>query len=201
MLSESMLISDMLLDPHWPQAIHAELLQLINESCRGQCRHGETKLVVKCNAWDLQDWPFWLQTFPAAKVVCQGREPGRILASHQRVCRPADGVFAAVGVARSIAYWIRLYRCCPGRIQVMQNLMRHSSNLIGHGAGALVGLFTADQVQPSADRALLGLQLASATAGSLAGVLANRCQTEQADRARQQKSTFQPSVPHADGSF
>ena len=80
-LSESMLISDMLLDPYWPAATHPELLVLLIR-LQGQCRHGETKLVVKCNAWDLQDWPLWLQTFPAATVLCLGREPGRILASH-----------------------------------------------------------------------------------------------------------------------
>lgn len=156
-LSESMLISDMLLDPHWPRQTHAELLQLLM-SLQGQCRHGETKLVVKCNAWDLQDWPLWLQTFPAARVICLGREPGRILASHQRVSG-RQMVYLQPSVWRDSTLLNPDLPLLLGRIQVMQRLIHHSATLLATGRGLWLDYSQLIQLSPERIAALLGLRL------------------------------------------
>jgi hypothetical protein len=156
-LSESMLISDMLLDPYWPAATHPELLVLLIR-LQGQCRHGETKLVVKCNAWDLQDWPLWLQTFPAATVLCLGREPGRILASHQRVAG-RQMVYLQPSVWRDSTLLNPALPLLLGRIQVMQRLIEHSATLLATGRGLWLDYSQLIQLNPERIAALLGLRL------------------------------------------
>lgn len=82
-LSESMLASDLLADPHWASQ-QEEVLDLAIR-LQGRFRHEEEKLVVKCNAWDLQYWKVWLKVFPSAQIVCLIREPKDILASHHHL--------------------------------------------------------------------------------------------------------------------
>jgi hypothetical protein len=156
-LSESMLISDMLLDPHWPAATHSELLMLLIR-LQGQCRHGETKLVVKCNAWDLQDWPLWLQTFPAAKVICLGRDPCRILASHQRVAG-RQMVYLQPSVWRDSTLLNPALPLLLGRIQVMQSLLQHSAALLATGRAQWLDYSQLIKLSPDRIAAWLGLQL------------------------------------------
>ncbi|MGY5798266.1 hypothetical protein [Rheinheimera faecalis] len=82
-LSESMLISDVLQDPelsHY-QALCLDLLVRL----QGRFRHQESKLVIKCNAWDLQHWRLWIAVFPHNRLLGLIRQPEAILASHQRV--------------------------------------------------------------------------------------------------------------------
>jgi len=81
-LSESMLISDLLADPYW-QPQQENMLDLAVR-LQGRFRHAEEKLIIKCNAWDLQHWRVWLKTFPSAQVVCLIRQPEAILASHEK---------------------------------------------------------------------------------------------------------------------
>ncbi|SUI87486.1 hypothetical protein [Shewanella morhuae] len=82
-LSESMLASDVLLDPTWvgQQTLVVDLVLRL----QGRLRHQEQMLVVKCNAWDLQYWQVWLAAFPAANVLCLIRQPQAVLASHHHV--------------------------------------------------------------------------------------------------------------------
>lgn len=82
-LSESMLASDLLADPQWVSQ-QEEVLDLAVR-LQGRFRHGEEKLIIKCNAWDLQNWQVWLKVFPSAQVVCLIRKPEDILASHHHV--------------------------------------------------------------------------------------------------------------------
>lgn len=79
-LSESMLASDLLLDPTW-SGQQTQVLDLVLR-LQGRLRHQEQKLVIKCNAWDLQHWPIWLATYPSAKRLCLIRQPEAVLASH-----------------------------------------------------------------------------------------------------------------------
>lgn len=130
LLSESMLISDMLLDPHWPDPLKPDLLQL-GIRLQGRFRHGEQQLVVKCNAWDLQHWPLWLQQFPKANVVCLGRQPAQILASHLRM----SGMHMA-GVSGIWQYsdpWLNKPNLLEGRIAVLSRLMHYTSQLLLSG--------------------------------------------------------------------
>lgn len=82
-LSESMLASDLLNDPCWA-AQQPELLDLVLR-LQGRLRHNEQQLVVKCNAWDLQHWPVWLNLYPKAGVLCLIRQPEAVLASHHHL--------------------------------------------------------------------------------------------------------------------
>lgn len=130
LLSESLLISDMLLDSFWPEEIKPQLLKLAVR-LQGRLRHGETQLVLKLNAWDLQQWPLWLQQFPDARILCLGRQPEAILASHQRM----PGLHM-VGLN---AVWLggnpsRL-SVSPllGRIAVLRLLMCYTEQLLGTG--------------------------------------------------------------------
>jgi hypothetical protein len=82
-LSESMLISDVLQDPEL-SADQAQCLDLLVR-LQGRFRHQENKLVIKCNAWDLQHWRLWTHVFPQSKLLGLVRQPAAILASHQRV--------------------------------------------------------------------------------------------------------------------
>ncbi len=81
-LSESMLASDLLADPYWA----SQQLEILDLALRlqGRLRHAEQKLIIKCNAWDLQYWQVWLKAFPAAQIVCLIRQPEAVLASHQQ---------------------------------------------------------------------------------------------------------------------
>lgn len=81
-LSESMLVSDLLADPYW-QPQQEKVLDLAIR-LQGRFRHAEEKLIIKCNAWDLQHWHIWLKAFPSAQVVCLIRQPEAILASHEQ---------------------------------------------------------------------------------------------------------------------
>ncbi len=193
-LSESMLISDMLLDPHWPAATHSELLMLLIR-LQGQCRHAETKLVVKCNAWDLQDWPLWLQTFPMAKVICLGREPGRILASHQRVSG-RQMVYLQPSVWRDSSLLNPALPLLLGRLQVMQSLLQHSAALLATGRAQWLDYSQLIQLSPDRIAAWLGLQLdQQQQARWLAFWQTDAKQAIPADTAS--KLQFQPSVQHA----
>ncbi len=193
-LSESMLISDMLLDPHWPRSMHPDLLQLLIR-LQGQCRHAETKLVVKCNAWDLQDWPLWLQTFPAAKVICLGREPGRILASHQRVAG-RQMVYLQPSVWRDSTLLNPALPLLLGRIQVMQSLLQHSAALLATGRAQWLDYSQLIKLSPDRIAAWLGLQLdQQQQARWLAFWQTDAKQAMPADTAS--KLQFQPSVQHA----
>lgn len=81
-LSESMLISDVLTDPVW-QDRTKELLQLLVHLQSGpwpEC----SSIIIKTNAWDLQQWRLWQTAFPDAKKLCLIRQPASILRSHQR---------------------------------------------------------------------------------------------------------------------
>lgn len=81
-LSESMLISDALTDPLW-QGKAKQLLQLLvylQCSLWPEC----TNVIIKTNAWDLQQWCLWQSAFPAAKSLCLIRQPAAVLRSHQR---------------------------------------------------------------------------------------------------------------------
>lgn len=82
-VSESMLASDLLVDTHW--ALQREEILDLAIRLQGRFRHGEEKLIIKCNAWDLQHWQVWLKVFPLAQVVCLIRKPEDILASHHHV--------------------------------------------------------------------------------------------------------------------
>lgn len=82
-LSESMLASDLLNDPYWAGQ-QPELLDLVLR-LQGRLRHHELQLVVKCNAWDLQHWPVWLNLYPKAGVLCLIRQPEAVLASHHHL--------------------------------------------------------------------------------------------------------------------
>jgi hypothetical protein len=82
-LSESMLASDLLNDPYWAGR-QPELLDLVLR-LQGRLRHHEQQLVVKCNAWDLQHWPVWLNLYPNAGVLCLIRQPEAVLASHHHL--------------------------------------------------------------------------------------------------------------------
>lgn len=131
LLSESMLISDLLSDPYWSASQKPQLLQLAIK-LQGQFRHQERQLVVKCNAWDLLEWPLWLEQFPTAAVLCLGRQPEAILSSHQRMA----GMHMAGRVA---ALWpevvtssepLDLISC---RIKVLERLLRASISLLQSG--------------------------------------------------------------------
>ncbi|MDF3123443.1 hypothetical protein [Rheinheimera sp. 1928-s] len=82
-LSESMLASDLLNDPYWAGQ-QPELLDLVVR-LQGRLRHNEQRLVIKCNAWDLQHWPVWLSLYPKAGVLCVIRQPEAVLASHHHL--------------------------------------------------------------------------------------------------------------------
>lgn len=82
-LSESMLISDVLLDPEL-RPYQAQSLDLLVR-LQGRFRHQEQQLVIKCNAWDLQYWRLWIAVFPHSRLLGLIRQPEAILASHQRV--------------------------------------------------------------------------------------------------------------------
>jgi len=126
-VSESMLISQMLVDPHWHASEHQELLDLALR-LQGRFRHGEHQLVVKCNAWDLQDWRLWIQSYPAANMICLGRDPAKIASSHQRL----SGMHM---VPLPVPVWRPEYKpdlqsgIC-WQIQVLQTLMQQSSQLL-----------------------------------------------------------------------
>ena len=193
-LSESMLISDMLLDPHWPAAAQPELLQLMIR-LQGQFRHAETKLVVKCNAWDLQDWALWLQVFPKARVICLGREPDRILASHQRLSG-RQMVYLQPSVWRDSTLLNPALPLLLGRIQVMQSLMQHSAALLATGRAHWLDYSQLMQLGPERIAAWLGLQLdQQQQARWLAFWQTDAKQAVPADTAS--KLQFQPSVQHA----
>lgn len=127
LLSESMLISDMLLDSHWPDDIKSDLLQL-GICLQGRFRHGEQQLIVKCNAWDLQHWQLWLQQFPQARVLCLGRQPEHILRSHQRMA----GLHMAgvAGVWQQAFSWAAHTSLLSRRIEVLHRLMWHTEQLL-----------------------------------------------------------------------
>lgn len=81
-LSESMLISDVLTDPAWHDRTN-ELLQLLLHLQSGpwpEC----SSIIIKTNAWDLQQWRLWQTAFPDARNLCLIRQPAAILRSHQR---------------------------------------------------------------------------------------------------------------------
>jgi hypothetical protein len=81
-LSESMLISDVLTDPVW-QDRTKELLQLLvhlQSSPWPEC----SRIIIKTNAWDLQQWRLWQTAFPDAKSLCLIRQPAAVLRSHKR---------------------------------------------------------------------------------------------------------------------
>ncbi|WP_337842687.1 hypothetical protein [Rheinheimera sp.] len=82
-LSESMLISDVLQDPEL-SPYQAQCLDLLVR-LQGRFRHQEQQLVIKCNAWDLQHWRLWTHVFPESRLLGLIRQPEAILASHQRV--------------------------------------------------------------------------------------------------------------------
>lgn len=197
-LSESMLISDMLLDPHWPAAMQPELLQLMI-SLQGLSRHGETKLVVKCNAWDLQDWPVWLQTFPAAKVVCQGREPGRILASHQRLAG-RQMVSLQPSVWRDPSLLDPALPLLQGRIQVLQSLMQHCTALLASGRALWLDYSQLIKLSPAQIAALLGLRLAPQQQARWLAFWQTDAK-QNGPTELETKPTFQPSVQHATEVF
>lgn len=128
LLSESMLISDLLLDSFWPEAMKPQLLKLAVQ-LQGRFRHGETQLVLKLNAWDLQLWPLWLQQFPEAKVLCLGREPAAILTSHQRMSgMHMAGLHGQLGIFGDI--WQSCASFFNGRCEVLYALMQSSEILI-----------------------------------------------------------------------
>ncbi|WP_139056519.1 sulfotransferase [Rheinheimera sp. A13L] len=126
-VSESMLISQMLMDPHWHASEHQELLDLALR-LQGRFRHGEHQLVVKCNAWDLQDWRLWARSYPAANIICLGRDPAKIFSSHQRL----SGMHM---VPLPVPVWRGEYKpdlqsgIC-WQVQVLQTLMQQSSQLL-----------------------------------------------------------------------
>lgn len=127
LLSESMLISELLLDPYWPDEQKPKLLQL-GITLQGCFRHGEQQLVVKCNAWDLQHWSLWLQQYPAARVICLGRKPEQILASHQRI----SGMHMAglPGIWQNVNPWLNCHSPLEGRIAVLRTLMHYTKQLL-----------------------------------------------------------------------
>lgn len=128
LLSESMLISDMLLDPFWPEDLKPQLLTLAVQ-LQGRFRHGETQLAMKLNAWDLPLWPLWLQQFPAAKALCLGRDPEAILASHQRISgMHMAGLPGQLGVLGDI--WQHCGSFFSGRCEVLYILMQSSEALV-----------------------------------------------------------------------
>lgn len=130
-VSESMLISQMLVDPHWHASEHQGLLDLALR-LQGRFRHGEHQLVVKCNAWDLQDWRLWARAYPAANIVCVGRDPAKILSSHQRL----SGMHM---VPLPVPVWRGEYKpdlqsgIC-WQVQVLQTLMQQSIQLLSESA-------------------------------------------------------------------
>ncbi len=193
-LSESMLISDMLLDPHWSRTMHPDLLQLLIR-LQGQCRHAETKLVVKCNAWDLQDWSLWLQTFPAAKVVCLGREPSRILASHQRVAG-RQMVSLQPSVWRDPSLLSPSLALLSGRIQVMQNLIQHTAALLATGRALWLDYSQLMKLHPERIAALLGLQLDPQQLARWQAFWQTDVK-QSVPTGSEAKPQFQPSVQHA----
>lgn len=82
-VSESMLISDVLQDPEL--SAYQELCLDLLVRLQGRFRHQEQQLVIKCNAWDLQQWRLWIAVFPQSKLLGLVRQPAAVLASHQRV--------------------------------------------------------------------------------------------------------------------
>ena len=128
-VSESMLISQMLVDPCWHASEHQELLDLALR-LQGRFRHGENQLVVKCNAWDLQDWRLWVRSYPAASMICLGRDPAKIASSHQRL----SGMHM-VPLPLPVLVWRDEYKpdlqsgIC-WQVQVLQTLMQQSSQLL-----------------------------------------------------------------------
>lgn len=154
LLSESMLISDMLLDPVWPESVKPQLLTLA-VLLQGRFRHGETQLVLKLNAWDLPHWPLWLQQFPAAKVLCLGRDPEAILASHQRVSgMHMAGLPGQLGVLGDI--WQHCGSFFSGRCEVLYILMQSSEALVRQKQAVFIDYQHLVQFSPQQLAAWLG---------------------------------------------
>ncbi len=130
LLSESMLISDMLLDSFWSEEAKPQLLKLA-VLLQGRFRHGETQLVLKLNSWDLQQWPLWLQQFPDARILCLGRQPEAILASHQRMS--GLHMVAVNGVWQAGNPYDLSLSPLQGRIAVLRLLMCYTEQLLGTG--------------------------------------------------------------------
>jgi hypothetical protein len=154
LLSESMLISDLLLDSFWPERMKPQLLKLAVQ-LQGRFRHGETQLVLKLNAWDLQQWPLWLQQFPEAKVLCLGREPAAILTSHQRMSgMHMAGLHGQLGVFGDI--WRNCASFFNGRCEVLYILMQSSEALIRETQAAFIDYQYLIQLTPEQLSAWLG---------------------------------------------
>lgn len=154
LLSESMLISDMLLDPCWPDSVKPQLLTLAVQ-LQGRFRHGETQLVLKLNAWDLPQWPLWLQQFPAAKVLCLGRDPEAILASHQRISgMHMAGLHGQLGVLGDI--WQHCGSFFSGRCEVLYLLMQSSEALVRQKQAVFIDYQHLVQFSPQQLAAWLG---------------------------------------------
>lgn len=154
LLSESMLISDMLLDPFWPESLKPQLLKLAVQ-LQGRFRHGETQLVLKLNAWDLQQWPLWLQQFPDTQVLCLGRQPEAILASHQRISgMHMAGLSGQLGVLGDI--WPHCDSFFSGRCEVLYALMQSSEALIRQKQAVFIDYQHLVQLTPQQLAAWLG---------------------------------------------
>lgn len=154
LLSESMLISDILLDSDLPEDLKPQLLQLA-VVLQGRFRHGETQLVLKLNAWDLPLWPLWLQQFPEAKVLCLGRDPIAILASHQRLAgMHMAGLSDQQGVLGDI--WQHCRSVFDGRCAVLLALLQISAALIQQQHSIFIDYRYLITLKPQQLAALLG---------------------------------------------
>jgi hypothetical protein len=154
LLSESMLISDMLLDPFWSEEIKPQLLKLAVR-LQGRLRHGETHLVLKLNAWDLQQWPLWLQQFPDARILCLGRQPEAILASHQRM--PGLHMVAVKGVWQRGNPSHLSVSPLLGRIAVLRLLMCYTEELLDTGRADFLDYLQLKQLLQQSPQQLVNL--------------------------------------------
>jgi len=128
-------------------------------------------------------------------VVCLGREPGRILASHQRVAG-RQMVYLQPSVWRDPSLLNPSLALLPGRIQVMQSLMQHTATLLATGRALWLDYSQLMKLRPEQIAALLGLQLdQQQQARWLAFWQTDAKQAVPVQTAS--KPQFQPSVQHA----
>jgi hypothetical protein len=83
-LSESPLLTEVLLDPGLSARRRRELLPVLLELQRRGL--AAASAVVKWNAWDLMHWPLIRALYPQVPVLLLFRDPVEVLASHRNQC-------------------------------------------------------------------------------------------------------------------